>query len=171
MNKNTAKPWSPYLGGILSGLLIIISVWLSGNYFGAAASFVRSTGHIERALNPEHIKTLEYFIKKAPLLDWEMAFLGGIFMGSLLASLASRTFRPSPVPPAWAEKFGASRMKRFIAAFFGGVLAMFGACLAGGCPSGHGFSGMLQLSLSGVITLAGFLMGGIISAHMLYRRK
>jgi len=41
--------------------------------------------------------------------------------------------------------------------FFGGVLVLFGARLAGGCASGHMISGSLQTSLSGYLfTIASF---------------
>ena len=40
------------------------------------------------------------------------------------------------------------RYRRFAAAFVGGAIEMYGARLAGGCASGHGISGTLQLALS-----------------------
>ena len=48
---------------------------------------------------------------------------------------------------------------------------MFGARLAGGCPSGHGLSGLSQLAVSGFLAAAGFFAGGIIMARLLYRGK
>ena len=51
----------------------------------------------------------------------------------------------------------------------GGIIAMFGARLADGCPSGHGLSGGLQLAVSGYIALACFFIGGLISANLLYK--
>ncbi len=44
----------------------------------------------------------------------------------------------------------------------------FGARLAGGCTSGHGISGALQLSVASWLSLACFLIGGVITAHLLY---
>lgn len=58
---------------------------------------------------------------------------------------------------------------RAMAAFVGGIIAMFGARLADGCPSGHGLSGGLQLAVSGYIALACFFIGGLISANLLYK--
>jgi len=46
---------------------------------------------------------------------------------------------------------------------------MFGARLAGGCPSGHGMSGLMQLSISGFIAMAAFFGAGIVAAHFLYK--
>lgn len=38
---------------------------------------------------------------------------------------------------------------------------IFGSRLAGGCTSGHGISGMSQLSISSVISVAAMFAGGI----------
>lgn len=165
------KPWSPYLGGALSGLLVVGSVWVTGKYFGASTTFVRSAGFVERVFAPDRVAALEYFVKEAPKVDWQWMFVAGIFVGALLASLASGTFRWQAVPPGWAERFGPSKLRRGIAAFCGGALAMFGARLADGCPSGHGLSGSLQLSVSGFVALACFFAGGLVMARILYRGR
>ncbi len=44
----------------------------------------------------------------------------------------------------------------------------FGARLAGGCTSGHGISGALQLSLGSWIALVGFFVGGVPTAMLLF---
>lgn len=56
-------------------------------------------------------------------------------------------------------------------AFAGGVLALFGARMADGCPSGHGLSGMMQLSVSAFVALAMFFGVGALVASLIYRRK
>jgi hypothetical protein len=40
--------------------------------------------------------------------------------------------------------------------------------MAGGCPSGHGLSGLMQLSISGFIALVCFFVGGLITARLVY---
>ena len=40
--------------------------------------------------------------------------------------------------------------------------------LAGGCPSGHGLSGLSQLAVSGFVALAFFFGGGWVTARLLY---
>jgi hypothetical protein len=32
------KYWNPYLAGACAGLVLVLSVWISGNYFGASTS-------------------------------------------------------------------------------------------------------------------------------------
>jgi len=48
---------------------------------------------------------------------------------------------------------------------------MFGARMADGCPSGHGLSGLMQLSVSGFLALALFFATGVLLAHLIYRGK
>ncbi len=54
-------------------------------------------------------------------------------------------------------------------AFGGGVLMGLGARWAGGCTSGHGISGTMQLALSSWIAAACFFAGGIAGAMLIYR--
>ena len=58
-----------------------------------------------------------------------------------------------------------------LVAFLGGVILMFGARLAGGCASGHGISGSLQLALSGWVFFASVFVSGILTALMLFGKE
>jgi len=125
--------WSPYLAGALSGVVGILSVWFTGQYFGASTSFVRTAGLIEQLFGPERTAQMDYFIKVAPKIDWQWMFVAGIFWGSLIAAATSGSFRLQAVPEMWAERFGVrSHAKRAMVAFAGGVVAMFGARMADG---------------------------------------
>jgi len=132
MNKSNDKGWSPYLAGALSGVVSVLSVWIAGKFFGASTTFVRSAGMIEKIFNAERVGTMDYFIKEAPQIDWQWMFVLGIFIGSLIASTTSGTFRLKALPDMWESRFGPGRMKRGVTAFAGGVVAMFGARLADG---------------------------------------
>ena len=126
------RRWSPYLAGALAGLLFVLSVWVSGKYFGASTTFVRSAGLIEKAFVAQRVGKMAYFAKEDPKVDWQWMFVAGIFIGSLAASVTSRSFRWQPVPDMWEGRFGTSRVKRAVVAFVGGLIAMFGARLADG---------------------------------------
>jgi hypothetical protein len=95
----------------------------------------------------------------------------GIFIGALAASVIDGSFKLEAVPPVWRERFGNSVGVRALGAFLGGIVAMFGARLADGCPSGHGLSGLMQLSVSGFIALTCFFGGGVLMAALVYRWK
>ena len=168
--------WSPYLAGSLAGLLAVASVLAStallGNpkYLGASTTFVRAVGLVERSVAPEHVANNAYYQAKRVRVDWQMLFVVGILFGALASSKGDRSFRGERVPPIWSDRFGPSVRRRAMGAFLGGVVAMFGARLAGGCPSGHGLSGLMQLSVSGYIAMTAFFGAGVFAAHLLYRR-
>jgi hypothetical protein len=164
------RAWSPYLAGALAGLVLCISVFVAGKYFGASTTFVRTAGLIENTVAAERVAQMPYFVKTKIKVDWQMMFVVGIAAGALVASLISGTFKIVLVPPMWRERFGSSFIRRASVAFIGGIIAIFGARLAGGCPSGHGLSGLAQLSVSGFISLALFFIVGVIVALSLYRK-
>jgi uncharacterized protein len=125
--------WSPYLAGALSGLVGILSVLLAGKYFGASTTFVKTAGLIEQGFSHDRVAQMSYFIKNTPQIDWQWMFVVGVFLGAMISALTSGSFKLQAVPDMWAEKFGThSTGKRAVIAFFGGVVAMFGARLAGG---------------------------------------
>ena len=111
-----------------------------------------------------------YFQKEKVKVDWQFMLVCGIFAGALLGAVTGGAFEWERVPPTWARRFGNSLLKRAFWAFAGGTVSMFGVRLADGCPSGHGLSGMMQLSASGVAAMVCFFVGGVLVAEMLYRK-
>ena len=126
------KRWNPYVAGALAGLLLVLSVFLTGKYFGASTTFVRAAGAIEQSVAPERTTGMAYFIQNKVKLDWQAMFVLAVFFGSLAAASLSGERRAVAVPPMWERQFGSSRTFRWAMAFFGGTIAMFGARLADG---------------------------------------
>jgi len=124
--------WSPYLAGAFAGLVLVLSVWITGKYFGASTSFVRSAGLIEKIFSSERVGQMEYFVKTTPKIDWQWMFVIGVLFGSLIAAKMSGTYKVQAVPDMWQEKFGSNVALRGVVAFIGGTVAMFGARLADG---------------------------------------
>lgn len=168
MEQENKGYWNPYVAGAVTGIIFILSLWVSGNYFGASTSFVRNAGLIEKIFSPARVEKMDYFIKTSPKIDWQWMFVIGILIGSLISSLYSKTFKIQLVPEMWESKFGSNFWKRAATAFIGGIIALFGARLAGGCPSGHGLSGLIQMAISGYLALISFFIGGMIVARLLY---
>ncbi|PLX79431.1 MAG: YeeE/YedE family protein [Desulfuromonas sp.] len=166
--------WNPYLAGALVGILAVLSVVVTTlvidkpKYLGASTTFVRASGLVEQAVAPDHVAENAYFQKTKIKIDWQMMFVVGVFGGALLASQLGRSAKLETVPPIWEKRFGPSPVVRAVGAFFGGAVLLFGARLAGGCPSGHGLSGNMQLSVSGLLALAFFMIGGILTARLVY---
>lgn len=166
--KEEGKGWSPYLAGVLSGLVIIASAWFANNYFGASTCFVRSAGFIEGLFDPGRVSRMEYFSIYIPAVDWQVMMVAGILIGAFISSITSNSFRIRAVPEMWERHFGGSKLKRGLTAFAGGAILMFGARLAGGCPSGYGLGALVQLAVSGLIVIICFFIGGIVVAQLLY---
>jgi hypothetical protein len=169
--------WSPYLAGALVGLLAIASAyattqWLGKTkYLGASTTFVRAAGVIEQTADPERVAANAYFAKTKVKIDWQFMLVLGIFIGSLASAASDKSYKLEAVPPIWEDRFGPSVTKRAIGAFFGGIVAMMGARMASGCPSGHGLSGMMQLSVSAFVALAMFFGFGMLVAAVVYGRR
>jgi hypothetical protein len=124
--------WSPYLAGAFAGLVLVLSVFMTGNYFGASTSFARSAGLIEQIFSAERVARIEYFTKTTPKIDWQWMFVIGILIGSFIAAKISGTYKAQTIPDMWQEKFGSNVALRGTVAFIGGTVAMFGARLADG---------------------------------------
>jgi uncharacterized membrane protein YedE/YeeE len=60
-------------------------------------------------------------------------------------------------------------MARAPIAFLAGFVMLLGARIAGGCTSGHGISGMAQLSVGSTVAVAAMFAGGILAATLLRR--
>lgn len=169
--------WSPYLAGALLGLLAITSVYATTqfmgktNYLGASTTFVRAAGLLEQTVAPDRVAANEYFTKEKVRVDWQFMLVLGIFLGALVSSVSDKSYKLESVPPTWEKRFGPSIEKRAAGAFFGGIVAMVGARMADGCPSGHGLSGMMQLSVSSFFALAMFFGIGVLVAALVYGRR
>lgn len=169
--------WNPYLAGALLGLLAIASAfattqWLGKtSYLGASTTFVRAAGLIEQTVAAEHVASNEYYTKEKVQVDWQLMLVLGIFLGALISSTTDRSFKLESVPLTWEKRFGPSIGKRAVGAFVGGIIAMIGARMADGCPSGHGLSGMMQLSVSSFVAFALFFGTGILVAQLVYGRR
>jgi len=163
-----------YIYGALLGVLAAVSAaattHLLGrtNFLGTSTTFVRAAGFIERFFRGEAVYQSTYYSSIGIRVDWQFMLVIGIALGALISSLSNRTFKIEMIPPIWKERFGSSALKRGIFAFIGGIFAMFGARLADGCPSGHGLSGFMQLSVSGFVALFIFFAFGILVSRIIY---
>lgn len=166
--------WNPYIAGALVGILAAASALATTkvlgrtHYLGASTTFVRAAGLLERLVAPERVSANEYFTETKVRVDWQFMLVAGIVLGALVSSVTDRSFMLEGVPPAWSKRFGGSVAKRALWAFAGGAVAMVGARLADGCPSGHGLSGMMQMSVSACAALAMFFLTGAVVARLVY---
>lgn len=160
--------WSPYLVGAGIGLLVCLSLILSDRAIGCSTAFARTSGMSEKFLG-RNVNEKDYYIKFVPKIEWEWMLVLGLLLGSFLASLLSAEFSTVVVPSLWIESFGDSISLRLVAALIGGVFIGFGSRMAGGCTSGHGISGTIQLTIGSWLAFISFFVGGIGTAIILFR--
>lgn len=160
--------WSPYLVGAGIGILNILAFLLSDKAIGCSTAYSRTSGMIERAVFGPKVSEKAYYRKFEPVVDWEVMLVAGIVIGSFLSATLSGEFQLETVPALWADRFGPDPVLRIAAAFVGGVLVGLGARWAGGCTSGHGISGTLQLAASSWLAVICFFVGGVATAMILF---
>jgi uncharacterized membrane protein YedE/YeeE len=164
----TAQTWSPYVAGVVIGLLNCIAIVVSDKFIGCSTAFSRSSGMLEKLLRGKQAAEQAYYKKFTPEIDWEWMLVAGVAVGAFVSAGLSGSLRAVFVPDLWAKTFGGSAVLRFGAAFIGGVIVAFGARWAGGCTSGHGISGTMQLAASSWVAALCFFAGGIATAMILY---
>lgn len=163
---------TPYLVGAGIGVLSWIVFAVVNAPIGMTTALSEISGAaLSPVIGAETVAANTYWAKTVPAFDYGMLFLIGTLIGAAASALATGTFRLEAVPQVWRERFGSSPLNRFIAAFLGGVIIMYGARLAGGCTSGHGISGGLQLAVSSWIFIAVMFTAGLATTAILYRKE
>lgn len=178
-----------FKGGIALGLSFLLAVLLV-KPIGVSTQFVILDGMIWNMFSTELItedgtaksgytSTNAYLNKsggkyakniKKPA-NYSFIFVLSMIFGGILSKVLAGP-KPSEqdkvAPVAWRRKFGDQPGKRYIFAFIGGVVALIGARLAGGCTSGHMMSGMMQTAVSGYLFALGAFAAGIPVAILMY---
>ena len=164
----TLKLWSPYWAGAGIGILSWFTFLLSDKPIGCSTAFTRTSGMLEKVLTRKPVANQLYYQKFPAKIDWEWMFVLGIIIGSFCAAIFSGEFQLEWLPSIWVARFGPEVFPRVLTALLGGILLGIGARWAGGCTSGHGISGTLQLAVSSWIAVIIFFISGIIAAHLIY---
>ncbi|WP_425043787.1 YeeE/YedE thiosulfate transporter family protein [Primorskyibacter sp. S87] len=176
------------LGGLLLGLVFFAAVLLV-KPIGVSTQFVILNGIIADVANPElvtqtddgYTSTNAYLAKSggkyaksvANPLNYSFVFVIAMMIGGFLSAMARGGIPASEraIPALWRANFGDAAWKRYVAAFAGGFVVLYGARLAGGCTSGHMMSGMMQTALSGYIFAAGAFAAAIPVSLMLFKQE
>ncbi|PIE42398.1 MAG: hypothetical protein CSA47_00850 [Gammaproteobacteria bacterium] len=185
------RQWGWKTSGVALALAFLLAVFLV-KPIGVSTQFVILDGIIWDAISPDVVvdsadKVSGYASSNAYLNKsggkyakhianpWNYSFIFVIAMlvGGFLASLLKPlkvTQIDSTIDQVRIDAFEKMTVKRYLLAFIGGVLVLFGARLAGGCTSGHMMSGMMQTSLSGYLFAAAAFVVAIPTAIMVYGR-
>ncbi|MFF4141736.1 YeeE/YedE family protein [Streptomyces sp. NPDC001698] len=107
--------------------------------------------------------------RPAPLVT-QAALLVSIFLGGLIASVASGRFKIRyDMGPGFRDLVTADRVTMVALLFLGGVLVGFGTRLAGGCSSGHGLSGCGRLRPVSIVATAVFFGTAVGVSFLLWK--
>ena len=171
--------WSPYVAGILLGLVAILVAVVSTAFrdssiaLGASGAFESILGGLAQWISPQWVAKNIYFkAVRLPGLTWEVVLFLGIFIGGAAGAISSRTWKLRWMPDKqWADAFGPSRVTRWGLVFLGAILLEYGAGMAGGCTSGLAIWGGLQLAPAAFVFMGGMFATGIATALIVYRKK
>ncbi len=166
MKKNNF--WSPYIAGIGLGLTLLATFVITGWGLGASSAFSLLSGFGLSKIDPQYAQSLKYFEQylnvQAPLMNWVLFEIAGLFLGALAASVMGKNFRVSFDK---ADSMGNSA--RFFTALGGGIMIGFASRLARGCTSGVALSGGAQLALAGWIFVIAMFISGFVGAAIFRR--
>ncbi|HIG42873.1 MAG: YeeE/YedE thiosulfate transporter family protein [bacterium] len=164
------------VAGVALGLLLTLATFLV-KPLGVSTQFVVTDAIVTHQVAPQFAENNAYLSKYGTKSNWGIGYgwmlVLGMLVGGGLTAMLLRKKQPEQdkgsMPPMWEAKFGPSRLKRYVAAFGGGTLLLFGARLAGGCTSGHMISGISQLAISSFIFGVTTFAVAILMAKLLYR--
>ncbi|MGL4798429.1 MAG: YeeE/YedE thiosulfate transporter family protein [Cellulosilyticaceae bacterium] len=176
------------VGGILLGLTFFIAMFLV-KPIGVSTQFSVTAGMAQQVVDKDLIyenpayktgygSTNAYLDKGEGKLAQEVAepmnygllFVIAMVLGGLLGSigLAKET---RGLPRIYKETISVKPGIRYVMAFIGGAISLFGARLAGGCTSGHMMSGISQTALSGMAFAVAVFAIAIPTALVVYRKR
>jgi uncharacterized protein len=161
---------SPYVIGVGLGLLNTFAFATAKRGLGVTSAFESGAALAERQLVPDatHINKYVQEREEVPKIDWESLLVLGVAAGSYLSARIAGERTASAMSAPWSRRFGPSRVKRYAAAFVGGVAMMFGARMAKGCTSGHALTGMSQMAVSSWVFTPLMFGSAALAARLLY---
>ncbi len=176
LNYIRKETWSPYVAGILMGLVGIMAVWLSDSLLGASGAFENLVGMIGQAFVPEAFDNMYFNFIMPPGITYGVMMLVGLFFGGLIGAATSGTLKWGKKDAAnsdeqWKRIFGPQTWKRWLLAFLGAIVLEYAAGIAGGCTSGLAISGGMLLAPAAFLFIAAMFASGILTALIVYRRR
>ena len=149
----TTKYMNPYVAGVMLGVVLLLSFYLTGRGLGASGAMKSVVVSAVDVVTEDHAEASGFYNKyltegESPLNSWLVFQVLGVLVGGFLSgALAGRlTWKTEHAP-------GITTRKRLILATIGGALFGFGSQFGRGCTSGAALSGMATLSLAGFVTM------------------
>jgi uncharacterized membrane protein YedE/YeeE len=178
MIDSLARPWPWYVAGPLIGLVVPLLLVLGNKPFGISSNL----RHLCTAVCPGNLAFFAYDWRSGA---WNLMFLGGVLIGSVMAAtlfgvptpdisaatradladlgLAGVSGLAPPEVFTWSALF---TLRGFVSVVVGGFLVGFGTAYAGGCTSGHAITGLADLQLPSLVAVGGFFAGGLLTTFL-----
>ena len=156
---------NPYLAGIILGMVLLLSFYLTGRGLGASGAMKSVVVTAIDVVDQEKAESSSFYSKyvsddKNPMNSWLVFQVLGVLVGGFLSgALAGRLGVKTEHSP------NITKRKRLLLAMAGGALFGFGSQLGRGCTSGAALSGMATLSLAGFVTMAAIFGTAYIFAY------
>jgi len=165
-----SQPYAnPYLGGVLLGLVLFASFFITGNGLGASGGLSHYAVFIEDLIAPKHVDQVPYLLDMAggqrnPLDSWIVIVTAGVIIGGFTSGVIhGRTKFETHKGP------NISKQTRWLFAFLGGILFTYGARLARGCTSGQALSGGATLAAGSWVVMFAIFGGAYALAYFVRR--
>lgn len=169
MNDRSKLYFNPYFGGVMLGLILLATFYITGRGLGASGAAKSTIVATVDRFAPAHAEKSEYYSKfisddNHPMNNWLVFEVIGVLAGALLSgALSGRLkFKTEHNPKI-------SVRKRLIFAAAGGLLFGIGSQVARGCTSGAALSGSAVLSLGGFISMLA-IFGSAYALAYLFRK-
>lgn len=162
----TQKYMNPYLAGLLLGLLLLFTFYVTGRGLGASGAFKSLTVAAVESVSPNHTQNSKFYKEylqehsDGPLMNWLVFEIFGVVVGAFLSGLVAGRLK-------FVVEKGPriSSATRLIAAFIGGMLWGIGSQLGRGCTSGAALSGLAVMSTGGILTMISIFAGAYLFAY------
>lgn len=160
---------NPYLAGILLGVVLFASFFLTGNGLGASGGMNRILVWGQDQLVPDHVDRTAYLLEMAggdtnPMDSWVVFVMLGVIVGGFTSGWLNGRFKiETNRGPHVSVKM------RWMLAFIGGAFMGYGARMARGCTSGQALSGGAVLSVGSWAFMFAVFAGGYALAYFVRR--
>lgn len=162
---------NPYVGGVLLGLVLLASNFISGRGLGASGAIKSVVATTIEVVDKEAVNTMPFMAEYAeshsgsPMRSWLVFQMLGVIVGGFLSgAVAGRLKLKVEHSPKITSR------RRLIFALAGGIFFGLGSQIGRGCTSGSALSGMAVLSLGGFITMMA-IFGTAFALAYFFRRN
>ena len=166
-----AKPYmNPYAAGVLLGLVLLTTIYITGRGLGASGAMKTVVvGTISKVAdshyhNAEYYKAYNEDHPKSVWKSWLLFEVIGVMLGAFVSGLISNRIHLKLEKGPRISNRG-----RIVGALVGGALFGFGSQLGRGCTSGSALSGMAVMSLGGILTMVA-IFGGAYFLAFFFRK-